>query len=434
VAGGTAIGASWLAPGAMTNWAGNVTFSAASVQRPDSVPQVQRLVAGSSRVRVLGAGHSFSPVADTDGVLLTLTGLPPVVDIDSAAAQVRVGGGLRYGDVVRPVERAGLALANLASLPHLSVAGAVATGTHGSGVRNPGLAAAVASVLVVTADGDLLEISRDDPTFPAAVVALGRLGVVVALTLDLVTSYRMRQVVYEQMPFPALVEHLPQVLGRAYSVSAFTRWSGDVFDQVWVKDAVPNGGQAEPFDTCWLGATLADGPRHMIDGAPAERCTAQLGAIGPWYDRLPHFRLDHTPSSGDELQSEYLLPLSAAAPALQSVAAVGSRLAEALQVSEIRAVARDGQWLSPAYGRDSIAVHFTWISDMARVRPAVRTVEAALLPLGARPHWGKVFEADPRQVGAGYEHLTDFAAVAAAMDPGGRFRNDFTDRFLHAHG
>jgi xylitol oxidase len=416
----------------MTNWAGNITFRAAEFRRPPTIEDVQRLVTTSPRVRVLGTGHSFSAVADTTGLLLSLAGLPPVVEVDTARAQARVAAGLRYGDIVRPVHEAGLALPNLGSLPHLSVAGAVATGTHGSGVRNAGLAAAVACLEVVTAGGDLIEIGREDPQFPGSVVALGCLGAVVSLTLDLVPSFRMRQVVYEGMPHGSLVTNLEAVLSRAYSVSVFTRWGGETVDQIWVKEMVgaDETGGGEPFAPQWLGATLADRPRHMIDGAPAGRCTEQLGVVGPWYDRLPHFRLDDIPSSGQELQSEYLLPIGVAAEALDAVAGIAATVAPVLQVSEIRAVAGDGLWLSPVYRRDSIAVHFTWSSDMARVLPAVRAVEAALLPLGARPHWGKVFEAGPEEVAGRYERLDDFVALTASMDPGGRFRNEFVDRYL----
>jgi xylitol oxidase len=417
----------------MTNWAGNVAFRAADFQRPRTVEAVQRLVGTSRHVRALGTGHSFSPVADTSGLLVSLSGLSPVVEVDTERAQARVGAGLRYGDIVRRLDAAGLAVPNLASLPHLSVAGAVATGTHGSGVRNAGLAAAVTSLELVTADGGLVEIGRDDPQFPGSVVALGCLGVVVSVTLGLVPSFRMRQVVYENMPLESLTANLADVLSRAYSVSVFTRWRADRVVQVWLKEGVrADRTGTDAFATRWLGSTLADGPRHMIDGAPAGRCTEQLGAVGPWYDRLPHFRLDNTPSSGDELQSEYLLPIEVAAGAVDAVARIADAVAPVLQVCEIRTVAGDALWLSPAYRQDSIAVHFTWVSQPARVLPAVRAVEAALVPLGARPHWGKLFDVAPAQVATRYERLEEFVTLTSSMDPGGVFRNDFVNRYLFA--
>ncbi len=412
----------------MTNWAGNVAFGAAEVRRPATVAQVRELVTSRRHVRVLGAGHSFSSLADTDGLQLSMAGLPPLVEIDTARRRARVAAGLRYGDIVEPLDAAGLALPNLASLPHLSVAGAVATGTHGSGPGNQNLAAAVSGLELVTGDGDLVELRRGGPGFDGAVVSLGCVGAVVFVTLDLVPSFVVRQVVYEQVPRAAVVADLAGVLGRAYSVSVFTRWDAAAADQVWVKARVGSDvADAEAFPAQWLGGRLADRPVHMIAGAPAERCTEQLGVPGPWYDRLPHFRLDHTPSSGDELQTEYLLPVARGVEAVEAVEAMaraGPLLSSVLQVSEIRTVAADELWLSPAYRQDSLALHFTWVRDVARVLPAVRAVEAALLPLGARPHWGKVYAADPAAVAARYERLPDFVALAQSLDPAGRFRND----------
>jgi xylitol oxidase len=416
---------------ATTNWAGNVRFRAAAVRRPATVAQVQQLVTSATRVRVLGTGHSFSPVADTTGLQLSMTGLPPLVQIDTVRRQAKVAAGLRYGDIVRGIDDAGFALPNLASLPHLSVAGAVATGTHGSGVRNQGLAAAVAGLELVTAEGDLVELDRADPRLASAVVSLGCLGAVVSVTLDLVPSFHLRQVVYVGMPLADLMAHLPDVLARAYSVSVFTGWRGDTVDQVWLKAEVGSDiGADEPFEATWLSAGLADRPVHMIPGASAAHCTTQLGVAGPWFERLPHFRLEDTPSSGDELQSEYLLPIEHAVEALEAVARIGPLVSPVLQVSELRTVAADDLWLSPTYRRPTLAIHFTWLRDVERVLPVVRAVEAELMPLGARPHWGKIFEADPAIVAARYDRLDDFVALATSLDPTGRFRNDFTDRYL----
>jgi len=412
----------------VANWAGNIRFRAAELVRPRSVARVQRIVASNDRLRVLGSGHSFSPIADTRGVLVSLADLPAMVEVDAGRAQVRVAGGLRYRDVVVLLDEAGFALANLASLPHIGIAGAVATGTHGSGVDNPGLDAAVAAIELVTADGDLVEIRRGDPRFPGSVVSLGCLGVVVSLTLDLVPRFAMRQYVYERMPLAMVLANVDDVLGRAYSVSLFTTWRSDAVDQVWVKEMI--GSDPTPASGDWLGARLADRKLHVIDGADPVSCTPQLGEPGPWYDRLPHFRLDGAPSFGDELQSEYLLPLERAAEALRAVATVADVVAAPLLVAEVRSVAADEQWLSPAHGRDTVALHFTWVSELGRVLPAVGALEAVLMPLGARPHWGKVFLAPPEVVATGYERLADFRAIAGELDPRGKFRNEFVDRYL----
>ncbi|MBO4206452.1 FAD-binding protein [Micromonospora echinofusca] len=423
--------------GTLHNWAGNVTFTARRLHRPESVDELRRLVARAGRVRALGTGHSFNRLADTDGDLVSLAGLPPLVRIDPRRHTVTVAAGVRYGELAARLHREGYALTNLASLPHITVAGACATGTHGSGDRVGGLATAVAGLDLVTATGELVRLTRDDdPRFPGAVVALGALGVVTALTLDLVPHYDVAQRVYRDLPFAALVERHAEIFASGYSVSAFTDWAGPTVDQVWVKQVVaapPLSVDALPLSDGgperW-GARPAAGPCHPVHGMPVENCTTQLGVPGPWHTRLPHFRLDFTPSSGAELQSEYLLPRARAAEALTAVDAIRHRIAPVLQVSEVRTVAADDLWLSPAYRRDSLAIHFTWIADTAAVTPVIDAVEEALAPLAPRPHWGKLFRTDVERVQAGYDRLADFRALRRDLDPDGRFGNELVDRYL----
>ncbi len=403
------------------NWAGNVAFRAARFHRPTSVAQVQELVAGAERVRVLGSGHSFSPIADTTGDLLSLAELEPELRIADRA--ITISAGTRYGELVGPVHEAGLALPNTGSLPHIMVAGACATGTHGSGDGNRILASSVSAVELVGPDGELRTVRRGDPGFAGAVVALGAVGVVTRLTLDLVPTFDVRQTVVEGLPS---FDDVPEALAAAYSVSLFTYFAGAGFEQVWVKQradepALPAG---------WLGTKPADGPRHMVRGADPASCTPQLASTGPWYTRLPHFRLDFTPSNGDELQSEYLVPRAAVVPALQTLDAIRDRIAPVLHLAEVRSIAADDQWLSVAYGRDTAALHFTWIADEAAVRPVVRAVEAALDGLDARPHWGKVFTTPPERLAQLWPHLADFVTAARAADPGGKFRNAFLDHHV----
>ena len=243
---------------------------------------------------------------------------------------------------------AGYALHNLGSLPHISVAGAVATGTHGSGDGNGNLATAVRGLRMVTADGDLVTLRRGEGGFNGAVVALGALGVVVELTLDIEPAYDVRQYVYERLPWARLVENLEQIFADAYSVSLFTSWTGPA-DRPGVVEAPIDPAPPCPPDS-WLDATLADKPRHPIVSMPADNCTTQLGVPGPWHERLPHFRLDFTPSAGDELQSEFLVPRDRAVAALTAIDAIRDRVAPVLQISEIRSIAADDLWLSPSYG------------------------------------------------------------------------------------
>lgn len=186
----------------VTNWAGNITYAARALQRPHTLTALAALVAESAKVRVLGSGHSFNAIAEpgADGVLLSLAALPAEVDVDSSARTVRVGGGVRYAELARRVDGHGFALPNMASLPHISVAGSVATGTHGSGVGNGSLASAVREVEIVTADGSTVVIGREDQRFGGAVTSLGALGVVTALTLDLEPAFEVEQHVFTELP------------------------------------------------------------------------------------------------------------------------------------------------------------------------------------------------------------------------------------------
>ncbi|SBT45664.1 FAD-binding protein [Micromonospora auratinigra] len=402
------------------NWAGNVHYRAARRHAPTTVDELRRLVTGARRVRALGTGHTFNRLGDTTGDLVSTAGLPPTVELDRERGTVTVAAGLRHGDLATRLHADGYALANLASLPHISVAGAVATATHGSGRANGNLATAVAGLELVTADGDLITLDRTDRRFAGAVVGLGALGVVTRLTLDVVPTFDIRQYVRLGLPRAAL----DTALDAAYSVSVFTGWrSSSRFDQVWLKQHADQ----PPPSADWLDTTAADTPRHPVPGMPARNCTAQLGEPGPWHERLPHFRLGFTPSSGDELQSEWHLPREAAGAALAALDPAAERIAAVLQVCELRTVAADELWLSPNHGRDTLAVHFTWIGDAAAVAPVLAEVEERLAPFAPRPHWGKLFTADPT---ASYPRYDDFLALLGEFDPAGKFRTDELDRWF----
>jgi xylitol oxidase len=412
--------------GRLTNWAGSVTFQADDVRRPDSLERLRRLVADSGKVRALGSGHSFNDIADTPHTLVSLAELPELFEIDTAARAVKVSASLRYAEVGRRLDEQGQALHNLASLPHISVAGSVATATHGSGDANKNLATAVRALEMVTAGGDLVSLDRDDDDFAGAVVGLGALGVVVSLTLDIMPAYDLRQYVYEGLPLDALDEHFDDVFGSAYSVSLFTSWNGPKIDQVWVKTR--DERQAED----WFTAHPADGPRHPVPGIDAAPCTQQLGVPGPWFERLPHFRPEFTPSSGVELQSEYFVPRRHGMAALRAVDAIRDKVATVLQISEIRTIAADDLWLSTAYEQDSVALHFTWVKDMDGVLPVLGLLEESLAPYGARPHWGKLFTTAPEVLRDRYPRLDAFHDLVRRYDPEGTFTNDFLARRLFA--
>jgi alditol oxidase len=408
-----------------TNWAGNVAFAAPGFYCPSSLSELQALVARSARIRVLGTGHSFNDLADSPGAQVSLTGLPPEVSVDSAASVARVAAGLTYAELAVRLDARGFALRNLASLPHISVGGATATATHGSGTANQNLAAAVVGLTLVTADGDLIELDRAD----GAVVHLGALGVVSSLTVGLVPSFDVSQRVYENLPLEVLDDHFTDVMTCAYSVSLFTDWRAPRLTQVWIKQRLDVPAPLIQ-EASWFTATPASAARNPVPGASPDACTVQLGVPGRWYDRLPHFRPEFKPSSGDELQSEYLLPVAHAVPALHALNQIRDRLAPVLRICEIRVVAADQLWLSPCYRQDSVAFHFTWIADTAAVRPVVTLAERQLAPFGPRPHWGKVFTTPREDLRARYERLPDFLDLMRRFDPSGKFRNAYTARCL----
>ncbi|TQL48805.1 xylitol oxidase [Homoserinimonas aerilata] len=408
------------------NWAGNLAYGATRLHTPSTVDEVRMLVAGATRIRALGTRHSFNTIADTRHELLSTERLDAPARIDEASRTATVGAGTRYGVLARQLDDAGWALAAMASLPHISVGGAIATGTHGSGDRSGSLATAVSALELVTASGDLVTLRRGDPDFAGAVVSLGALGVVTAVTLDIEPAYDVEQHVYERMPWAALTTHLDEITGAAHSVSLFTTWSDpDTIDQLWLKR---RGDRDAPLPAELFGALPATEQRHPLPGVPAQNCTPQLGVPGRWLDRLPHFRLEFTPSNGEELQSEYLVPREHAVAALSAVRALSPRIAPLLFVSEVRTIAADELWLSEAHGGDMVGLHFTWKPRQREVEALLPTLEAALAPFGARPHWGKLFAAG--DLSSLYPRASDFAKLRARLDPERKFGNEFLERHL----
>jgi alditol oxidase len=411
----------------ITNWAGNLAFRARAFAAPTSEAELRDILRSGERVKALGTGHSFNAIADTDGVLVSTVRLGGEPELDAARGIVRVRAGMRYGELAAWLEARGWALGNLASLPHISVGGAVSTGTHGSGDRNPSLAAAVTAVELVTADGESRRYAEGHADFGGVVVSLGALGVMTTLELRIEPTYAVAQTVFEDVPWTGVLTDLTAVTSAAYSVSLFTTLRRpDVVDQIWTKDRLDRPGPGLPVSA---RAHPATAKRHPLPAVDAEPCTEQGGAPGPWLQRLPHFRLEFTPSNGDELQSEFLLPRAAAPEAIDAVRGMADRIAPLLQVCEVRTVAADTPWLSLAGGRDAVGIHFTW-------RPLPREV-AALLPvlhdalggLGARPHWGKLFDV-PRTAAALprlYPEWERFVRLRDELDPRRVLANDLLD-------
>lgn len=411
------------------NWAGNLTYRASSVARPGSVDELRTLFAQGGPVRMLGSRHCFNDIADTDGLLIALDRLPAVFEVSAERDAVRVSGGFRYGDLAPLLEAEGLALANLASLPHISVAGAVATGTHGSGDAIGSLASAVRGLTILTPSGETLALARGDDDFDGAVVGLGALGAVLDVTLDVEPTYQVAQHVFEHPDWDAILADLAAVTGIGTSVSIFSTWQRtDIADQIWVKQRQPEAREAAReslFER--LGAEPAAGKRHPILGVDPQACTEQQGIAGPWFERLPHFRLDFTPSAGAEIQTEYLVPRGDAVAAIQAIRGLAGQISPLLLVNEIRTVRADDFWLSSSHGTDAVGIHFTWKPEEEAVRALLPVIEAALPPT-ARPHWGKVFTLDGAEVRSRYPRFDDFAALAARFDPERRLVNPYLER------
>ncbi|HEX6477983.1 MAG TPA: D-arabinono-1,4-lactone oxidase [Ktedonobacteraceae bacterium] len=402
------------------NWAGNYTYRAQKLHRPTTIEQVQEIVANAASVHVLGSRHSFNDIADS-WELLSLENLPADVVVDHQAQTVSFGGGVKYGQLVKTLNDEGVALHTLASLPHISVAGAVATATHGSGVACGNLGTAVAGLEIVTSSGEIIKAYRGDPDFDGLVVGLGALGAVTRITLDVQPAYQVKQRVFEGLSWKALYDHFDEITSCGYSVSIFTRW-GQTNEQVWVKSRTD---EADRVEGDLFGAVAAAVDRHPIVELDPTPCTPQLGRPGLWSDRLPHFRMGYTPSSGEEIQSEYLFPRRQAMGAIEAVRALTDRMRPILQVSEIRRVAADRLWMSMNYEQDSVGIHFTWKREPEAVQEMVAQIEDALSPFETRPHWGKVFHADAATIAPRYKRHSDFVRLLERLDPRGAFRNSW---------
>lgn len=406
-----------------TNWSGNYAYRASDLHHPSSLDELCELVSGRPALRALGSRHSFTSIADS-AELVALDGLPGEVEVDRAGQTVTVPGWMTYAELAQALNRQGLALHNMASLPHISVAGAIATGTHGSGDQKGNLATAVRAVELVCADGELRTVTAGDPEFEGVVVGLGALGIVTRVVLAVHPYYEMRQRVFEGVGWDTLFERFDEIYGAGDSVSVF-HLCGERTEQVWVKRLA--GGAAGEHDDAdleeLLGVPAARTELHPVPGGDPVNCTQQQGVPGPWSERLPHFRSGFLPSSGEELQSEFFVARADAAAAVEAVRRLAEEIVPLLLISELRTIASDSLWLSPHEGRDSFALHFTWRRRPAEVQAAVAKIEAALAPLAARPHWGKVFNAPADAITPRYPRMGDFLALRERLDPEQAFVN-----------
>lgn len=422
----------WAQVEPLKNWSGNLEYSTHHVTYPKSVTEVQELVKKTGRLKVLGTRHCFNTIADSKDLLLSTKNLNKIISLDTKAHTVTVEGGIKYGELCPYLDGHGYALHNLASLPHISVAGACATATHGSGVANKNLSSVVAGLEMVTADGGLHTLSRaDGDSFNAAVVGLGALGVVTKVTLDLKPAYKMRQYVFEKMPMSQVKEHFEKILSAGYSVSLFTDWQTEYINEVWIK-SLENERTDFTSQQNFYGAKAATKNMHPIAALSAENCTEQMGVAGTWYERLPHFKMGFTPSSGVELQSEYFIPHHNAMDAILTVSRLSKDIGPHLFISEIRTINADDLWMSPCYKQSCVTIHFTWKQDWPAVSKLLPRIEKELAPFNARPHWGKLFTMSPEVLHKHYQKLPEFKKMIAQYDPKGKFRNEFLNRNIYS--
>ncbi len=416
----------WASGGKLKNWAGNFEYSTERLYSASSLEQVQKFVKQQSSLKVLGTRHCFNRIADSTHQLLSLKSMDKVVALNPEARTVTVEAGMSYGQLCPYLDGKGFALHNLASLPHISIAGACSTATHGSGDKNGNLATAVSALEFVTAAGEVVKLSRqhDGETFSGAVVGLGALGVITKVTLDIQPTFMVRQFVYEDLPLSQLKDHFDDIEASAYSVSLFTDWQKQRLNEVWLKSRVDEG-RAFDGPPEFFGAKRATRNLHPIAELSAENCTEQMGVPGPWYERLPHFRMGFTPSAGKELQSEYFVPRQHAIEAILAVERLRDQVGPHLLISEIRTIAADNFWMSPCYKQPCVTIHFTWKQDWPAVSKLLPVIEKELSPFKARPHWGKLFSISPAQLSSIYEKLPEFTRLSKQYDPEGKFRNEF---------
>jgi alditol oxidase len=421
----------WAAGDKIKNWAGNVEYGTDRLYSANSLAQAQDFVKRRDRLKVLGTRHCFNHIADSTDEFLSLRSMDEVLALDPHARTVTIPANMSYGQLSPYLHEHGFALQNLASLPHISIAGACSTATHGSGEKNGNLATQVSALEMITASGEIVKLSRqkDGESFCGAVVGLGALGVITKITLDLQPTVMMKQYVYENLLLSEMQEHFDAIEASGYSVSLFTDWQKKRINEVWIKSLV-EPGQSFNATPEFFGAKLATRNLHPIAELSAENCTEQMGVPGPWYDRLPHFRMGFTPSAGNELQAEYFVPRKHAIEAILAVERLRDLVGPHLMISEIRTIAADDLWMSPCYKRSSVTIHFTLKPDWPAVSKLLPIIERELTPFEVRPHWGKLFTVSPERLKASYEKLPSFLGLCKKYDPSGKFRNDFLNKYI----
>ncbi|CAN5535222.1 FAD-binding protein [soil metagenome] len=418
--------------GHLTNWSGNLTYGTSNILYPETVAEVQSIVQQSRRIKALGSKHSFNNIADSSEKFISLERLNKIVSLDKTANSVTVEAGMRYGELAPYLHENGYALNNLASLPHITIAGAITTATHGSGIMNGNLSTGVSAIEFVNANGDLISLSKhyNSELFYGAVVGLGAIGILTKITLDLLPAFDMQQLVYLNLPLKELAQNFNAIATAGYSVSLFTNWKNKLINEVWIKNIV-KPDQTSLALSDFFGAAAATKNMHPLENESAENCTDQMAVAGPWYERLPHFKMGFKPSAGEELQSEYFVDIAYAYDAIMAIEELHEKISPHFFVSEIRTIAADELWMSPCYHQTCVAIHTTWRREQEIVMQLLPLMEAQLEPFKPTPHWGKLFTMAPQVLQSRYNKLNDFKALVNSYDAEGKFRNDYLSKYLY---
>jgi xylitol oxidase len=410
------------------NWAGNLTFSAKEFIEIDNISKLQQVVSNSQGVKVLATGHSFNAIGDTKYTLISLKNLSNGIEIDSQNAQALIPAGMSYADAARYLESNGWAFSNMASLGEVTIAGAISTGTHGSGSNNGVLSTSVVGLEIVLGSGELITIDESNSEeFAGFVISLGSLGVFTKIKMKIVPSFSVKQFVYENIGIQAVAENFDTVFNSAYSVSYFSNWAKNSTGQIWMKFL--DDSSSDNLSDNWLGANQAKAKQHPVKINNPDPCTDQLGISGKWLYRLPHFKLDSSPASGDEVQTEYLVDRKYVNEYIQDLRTIGDEIAPRVYATEIRTIKSDELWLSGAYQRETVGFHFTWKKSDTLVDFLPR-IEEILGKHDGRPHWAKLFSVKSDELSARYPKYSNFEALLKKYDPKKKFRNKFIDQYF----
>jgi FAD-linked oxidoreductase len=425
--------------GGWHNWAGNQRAAARRVVRPTGAADIAELVgaarAAGDTVRAVGAGHSFTGAAATDGIRLELPTDGGPVSIDGAARQVTVPAGMPLHRLNALLAAAGLAMPNLGDIDRQTVAGAISTGTHGTGGRLGGLATFVSGLELVTGTGETVRCSADsDPDlFDAARVSVGALGVLTEVTLSCVDAFTLRA---DERPLP-----LAEVLSTLDELVA----ANDHFEFYWFpytgralvkRNNRVTDGSARPLPR-WRGFLDDELLSNSVFGAVcrlarrAPRLVPTINgvsarALGARTYTAPSHEVFCTPRRVRFVEMEYAVPRAALPAAFAGLRRAVERCGTPVVFPvEVRVAAADGVWLSTSYGRDSAYVAVHQYAGMP-YEPYFREVEAVMRDLDGRPHWGKLHTRNAASLDAAYPRFGDFLAVRDRLDPDRVFVNDYT--------